>query len=161
MNQRLEFVIKSYPDHHGVTEQIAKMEPGDEIEMTGPFGAIKDKGPGVFIAGGAGITPMIAILRKRLHDHETLAGSTLIFANKTKSDIIWHDWFDSMEGLKTAFIVDEPNEGVLQHRLDQEYLQQFVVPGSRCYLCGPPPMMDAVRTALHDLGVTEIIEEAF
>lgn len=157
----LEFVIKSYPDHHGVTEQIGKMEPGDQVEMKGPFGAIADKGPGVFIAGGAGITPMIAILRKRLHDHGTLAGSTLIFANKTEADIIWHDWFESMDGLKTAFVVDEAGASVPQQRLDQDYLRQFVEPGSRCYLCGPPPMMDAVREALTDLGVKEIIEEAF
>ncbi len=157
----LEFVIKSYHDHHGVTDQIGKMEPGDKVEMKGPFGALSDKGPGVFIAGGAGITPMIAILRKRLHDHGTLAGSTLLFANKTESDIIWRDRFERMKGLKAVFVVDEAGAGVPQQRLDRDYLRQFVDADSRCYLCGPPPMMDAVRTALHDLGVKEIIEEKF
>ncbi len=159
----LEFIIKSYPDHHGVTEQIAKMEPGDEVEMKGPFGALSDKGPGVFIAGGAGITPMIAILRKRLRDHGTLAGSTLLFANKTEADVIWRDKFEAMKGLTTAFVVDEPNSSLPQQRLDRDYLSQFVQTDSRCYLCGPPPMMDAVRAALHDLGVedTQIIQEEF
>ncbi len=157
----LEFVIKSYPDHHGVTEQIGKMKPGDEVEMKGPFGAISDKGPGVFIAGGAGITPMIAILHKRLHDHGTLVGSTLLFANKTEDDIIWRDRFEAMEGLTTAFVVDEPGASVPQQRLDRDYLRQFVSADSRCYLCGPPPMMDAVRSALNDLGVKEIVEEKF
>ena len=159
----LEFVIKSYPDHHGVTEQIGRMKPGDEVKITGPFGAISDKGPGVFIAGGAGITPMIAVLRKQLNDHGTLEGSTLVFANKTESDIIWREKFEAMEGLKTAFVVDESGASVPQRRLDREYLSQFVEPDSRCYLCGPPPMMKAVRTILHDLGVkgTQIVEEAF
>ena len=114
----LEFVIKSYPDHHGVTEQIGRMKPGDEVKITGPFGAISDKGPGVFIAGGAGITPMIAVLRKQLNDHGTLEGSTLVFANKTESDIIWREKFEAMEGLKTAFVVDESGASVPQRRLD-------------------------------------------
>ncbi len=133
----LEFVIKSYPDHHGVTEQIGKMVPGDAVEMKGPFGAISDQGPGVFIAGGAGITPMIAILRNQLHDHGTLAGSTLVFANKTQADIIWRDWFESMVGLKTAFVVDEPGASVPQQKLDRDYLrnsyQHRLIPPVVCY----------------------------
>lgn len=159
----LDFVIKTYPAHHGVTEQIAAMKPGDKMTMDGPFGAISDQGPGVFIAGGAGVTPMIALLRKRLKDHGTLAGSTLVFANKTEGDIIWRDKFEAMEGLTTVFIVDQAGASVPQQRPDREYLRQFVTPDSRCYLCGPPPMMDAVRDALHDLGVTDahIVEEEF
>lgn len=159
----LEFVIKSYPGHDGVTEQIGKMQPGDEVRMKGPFGAISDQGPGNFIAGGAGVTPMIAVLRKRLHDHGTLEGSTLIFANKTEADIIWRHRFEAMEGLKTVFVVDEADASVPQQRLDREYLSRFVDAYSRCYLCGPPPMMKAVRGALRDLGVADerIVEEKF
>ncbi len=159
----LEFVIKTYPDRHGVTGQIGTMKPGDKVVMDGPFGAISDKGAGVFIAGGAGVTPMIALLRKRLHDHGTLEGSTLLFANKTERDIIWRDKFEAMQGLTTAFVVDEPGASVPQQRLDRDYLRQFVMADSHCYLCGPPPMMDAVRGALHDLGVkdAQIIEEEF
>lgn len=159
----LEFVIKSYPEHNGVTEQIGKMQPGDEVGMEGPFGAISDEGPGIFIAGGAGITPMIAILRKRLQDHGTLDGSTLIFANKTEADIIWRDRFEAMNGLQTVFVVDEANANVPQQRLDREYLSQFVEPDSLCYLCGPPPMMKAVRAAIRELGVKDsrIVEEKF
>lgn len=59
----IEFVIKSYPDHDGVTEQLLKLEVGDTVEIDAPFGAISDHGPGVFIAAGAGITPFIPILR--------------------------------------------------------------------------------------------------
>ncbi|QYX55923.1 flavodoxin reductase [Roseovarius sp. SCSIO 43702] len=157
----LEFVIKSYPDHDGVTEQIGKMSAGDKVRIKGPFGAISDEGPGVFIAGGAGVTPMIAVLRKRLRDHGTLEGSTLVFANKTVDDIIWRDKFEAMEGLTCAFVVDEPGGDVPQQRLTRDYLRQFVEPESRCYLCGPPPMMDAVREALHEIGVKDdrLIEE--
>ncbi|WP_323764112.1 FAD-binding oxidoreductase [Marinovum sp.] len=159
----LEFVLKSYPDHNGVTEQIRMMQPGDAVDMKDPFGAISNEGSGVFIAGGAGVTPMIAVLRKRLHDHGTLDGSTLIFANKTEADIIWRDRFEEMEGLQTVFVVDESDGSVPEQRVDRDFLSGFVGTDSRCYLCGPPPMMKAVRAALQELGVKDdrIIEEKF
>lgn len=157
----LEFVIKSYPDHHGVTEQIGRLEPGDQVKIKGPFGAISDHGPGIFIAGGAGVTPMIAVMRQQLRDRGTLEGSTLVFANKSEQDIIWRDKFEAMKGLNTAFVVDEAGGSVPQQRIDRDYLSQFVGPESLCYLCGPPPMMKAVNTALKDLGVKDenIIQE--
>ncbi|WP_340109684.1 FAD-binding oxidoreductase [Pikeienuella sp. HZG-20] len=157
----LEFVIKAYTDHDGMTAQVGKMAAGDEMEMDGPFGALSDQGPGVFIAGGAGVTPMIAILRQRLRERGTLKGSTLIFANKTEADIIWRDRFEAMTGLKTVFVVDEAGASVPQQRLDREFLAKFVDADSRCYLCGPPPMMTAVRKALNELGVKgeKLIEE--
>ncbi|WP_322866373.1 FAD-binding oxidoreductase [Aquicoccus sp. G2-2] len=159
----LEFIIKSYPDHHGMTEQIGKLQADDKLKLSGSFGDISDQGPGVFIAAGAGVTPMIAILRKQLHEQGTLDGSTLLFANKAERDIIWRDRFEAMKGLKTGFVVDEAGAGVPQGRLDRAYLSGFITPDSLCYLCGPPPMMDAVRTSLKDLGVKDdnIIEEKF
>lgn len=146
-----------------MTEQIGQLQPGDGVAMKGPFGAISDQGSGISIAGGAGVTPMIAVLRKRLQDHGTLAGSTLIFANKTESDIIWRDRFEAMDGLKTVFVVDESSGDVPEQRVDRDFLSGFVDADSRCYLCGPPPMMKAVRAALGELGVKDdrIIEENF
>ena len=150
----LEFIIKSYPDHDGVTEQVAKMQPGDEVTIDGPFGDMRDRGPGIFIAGGAGITPMIALLRKRLDDGGTLSGSTLVFANKTEADIIWRDKLSAMPGLTVAYVVtDGPGKTVPKRKLDRDYLRQFIEPGSLCYLCGPPPMMSAVQTELDALGM--------
>ncbi|MFD0858418.1 FAD-binding oxidoreductase [Roseovarius aquimarinus] len=152
--ETLEFLIKSYPSHDGVTEQIATLEPGDKVRIDGPFGDISDRGPGVFIAGGAGITPMIAILRKRLRDKGDLSDSTLVFSNKSEEDIIWRDKLSAMPGLTVAYVVSEgKGETVPERELDRDYLRQFVEPGALCYLCGPPPMMDAVQKELEALGV--------
>ena len=60
----LEFVIKIYSDHTGVTNELNTLHPGDELIVRDVWGAIEYKGPGYFIAGGAGITPFIAILRQ-------------------------------------------------------------------------------------------------
>src|SRR5580700_5259979 len=60
----LEFTIKSYKDHKGVTNQLYLLKEGDELIIRDVWGAISYKGDGYFIAGGAGITPFIAILRQ-------------------------------------------------------------------------------------------------
>jgi ferredoxin-NADP reductase len=90
---QLEFTIKIYPDKHGVTEQLGKLQKGDELIVHDVWGAISYKGPGVFIAGGAGITPFIAIFRQ-LQADDRLAGNSLIFSNMTSADIILKEEFE-------------------------------------------------------------------
>ncbi|MEK7202691.1 MAG: FAD-binding oxidoreductase, partial [Patescibacteria group bacterium] len=70
----LEFTIKSYPDHDGVTKKLHELKPGDELLISDPWGTIHYKDRGVFIAGGAGITPFIAIFRD-LYQKGKLAGN--------------------------------------------------------------------------------------
>ena len=59
----LEFTIKSYPGHDGMTNQLLKVKSGDELILHDVFGAIEYNGEGLFIAGGAGITPFVSIFR--------------------------------------------------------------------------------------------------
>lgn len=59
-NPNLEFVIKIYPGHDGVTKQIGQLKEGDSFLIGDPWGTIQYKGQGVFLAGGAGVTPFIA-----------------------------------------------------------------------------------------------------
>ena len=42
---------------------ISKLKPGDDLIIRDVWGAISYKGEGVFIAGGAGVTPFISIFR--------------------------------------------------------------------------------------------------
>ncbi|NNE95779.1 MAG: flavodoxin reductase [Acidimicrobiales bacterium] len=149
----LEFTIKSYPDHSGVTEQIGQLEVGDNLVIHDAWGAIHDNGPGVFIAGGAGVTPFIAILRTRLRDGD-LEGCHLIFSNKTEADIILREEFEAMPGLQTTFLVtDQPSSELSSGRLDAEMIDGLVDDfEQQFYVCGPPEMVSAVRAALEDLG---------
>ena len=161
----LEFTIKSYPDHDGVTEQIGKLQPGDTVLVDEPWGAIEDKGAGWFIAGGAGVTPFIAILRQRLADKGTLEGSELIFSNKAERDIIMRDEFEAMKGLTCRFIVTQQPESPLSHdKIDRDMLAKVVKPGQgKCYICGPDAMLEDIEKALKAIGVDEsdIITEQF
>lgn len=152
---RLEFVIKSYPNHGGVTEQIAKLQPGDRVLISDPWGAIEDKGDGVFIAGGAGITPFISILRKKLEETGSLEGNTLIFSNQTEDDIILREEFETAKGLRCHFTVtDEPGSPLARGRIDTEMLRAHVRPDSDvCYVCGPEPMVEEIPERLGEIDV--------
>jgi ferredoxin-NADP reductase len=152
----LEFTIKIYPLHKGVTNELGKLEPGDELIIRDVWGAISYKGKGVFIAGGAGITPFISIFRD-LNTKNEISGNTLIFANKTKADIILEDELRSLLG--NAFInilSDERADGYFHGIISEDFLKVNIgYSGRNFYLCGPPPMMDAVKKQLANLGVGE------
>jgi len=149
----LEFTIKSYPDHDGVTEQIGQVEVGDRFLIDDAWGAIEDKGPGVFIAGGAGVTPFIAILRQRRATGD-LEECHLVFSNSTERDIILRDEFEAMPGLRTSFLVTEqPDSPLAADQLDQASLEQLVDSvDQQFYVCGPPKMVDDISAALTEMG---------
>jgi len=166
---QLEFVIKSYPDddedHGGVTARIGRLQPGDTVLVEDIWGAIEDKGDGVFIAGGAGVTPFIAILRDKLARNGTLEGNTLVFSNKAERDIILRDSFEKMPGLETRFLVTEEEDSPLHRgQIDAALLKEHVTPGKDiCYVCGPDPMLDDIAEALKSIDVPEgdIVMEQF
>ena len=149
----LEFVIKSYPDHGGVTKEIPNLSVTDQVEASEPFGAITDHGAGVFIAGGAGITPFISVLRKQ--QQEGTETAKLIFANKTPDDIILQEMWQSMPNVDPTFVVsDGDTPDTREGKVDKAMLKDLVQDKQQpFYICGPGGMVDDVRSALVDLGV--------
>jgi ferredoxin-NADP reductase len=149
----LEFTIKVYPDHNGVTEQVGKLQVGDRLLIDDAWGTIRYGGPGVFIAGGAGVTPFIAILRD-LDKKGQLDGNRLIFSNKTEKDIILREEFEGMTGLDCLFTVTEqPDSPLALGMVDKGFLERHVSDfGQKFYVCGPPKMVEDVSKALQDLG---------
>jgi ferredoxin-NADP reductase len=152
----LEFTIKSYfnTGGAGVTERLYGYGPGDRLILRDVWGTITYKGPGTFIAGGAGVTPFIAILR-HLEQQGKLEGHRLIASNRTEKDIILRDEFEAMAGLETIWTVtDDPDaDGVLHERIDEEFFRRHLrdVP-QHVYLCGPDPMVKDLKAALGSIG---------
>lgn len=152
----LEFTIKSYFDHQGVTNELWSLAPGDRLLLRDVWGTITYKGPGAFIAGGAGVTPFIAILRRLAADRK-IAGHRLIVSNRTQEDIILREEFERMEGLDILWtLTDDPSAGGLLHeRIDEGFLRRHVSDmGQNFYLCGPDPMVKDLRAALERLGAS-------
>ncbi|MEM9693710.1 MAG: FAD-binding oxidoreductase [Myxococcota bacterium] len=160
--EQIEFVIKSYPDHDdGMTKHIPGLRPGEHLLIDEPWGAIEDKGPGTFIAGGTGITPMLGLLRARMRGEGVgqpgPEACVLIFANKTRSDIILHDELVGMGLLHTVFpLSDEQRSGFPHGHVDGPLLEEHVRDWSKpFYVCGPPPMEEAVVKLLQERGVRD------
>lgn len=150
----LEFTIKTYPAHKGVTNELLKLEKNQELILHDVFGAISYKEEGIFIAGGAGVTPFISIFR-HLKKMNKIGSNVLLFANKTKADIILENEFRNMLG--NAFInilSDEKVEGYHHGMVTEDFLKDNLQsPRQHFYVCGPPPMMTAILKQLANLGV--------
>ena len=151
--RELQFTIKIYPEHGGLTEQIGGLDVGDRFIIEESWGTIRYSGPGTFIAGGAGVTPFIAILRN-LAAEGRIAGHRLIFANRTEADIILKDEFDDMDGLETIYVLDEGDNPRFEHgRIDKAFLKKHIGDFSQhFYVCGPDPMVKDINASLKDLG---------
>ncbi len=160
----VEFIIKTYPGHKGVTNEMLKLKTNEELILHDVFGAITYQGEGAFIAGGAGVTPYICIFR-HLQPKQGIANNKLIFANKTKADIIHEEEFTNILGNNFINILsEEKTEGYAHGQITEGFLKTHISDATKkIYLCGPPPMMEAVEKQLLHLKIDEkqIIKEAF
>ncbi len=160
----LEFTIKTYQSHKNVTNELLNLKANDELILNEVFGAISYQGEGVFIAGGAGVTPFISIFRD-LDLKKEIGENKLIFANKKKSDIINEEEFKKMLGKNFINILsDEKIEGYPNGQITKEFINANIGGINKLfYLCGPPPMMAAIENQLAELHVDKksIIKEAF
>lgn len=160
----LEFIIKTYPSHKGVTNALLSLKPGDELIVGESWGTIGYKGEGTFIAGGAGITPFISIFR-HLHSNNEIGNNKLIFANKTKADIINRDEFRKMLGTNFINILsDEKTDEYAHGFITEDFLKKSISNlKGYIYLCGPEVMMDIIEKQLNNLGIKKewIVKEEF
>ena len=160
----LEFTIKIYSDHNGVTNKLGTLLAGDELILHDIWGAIRYKGEGIFIAGGAGVTPFIAIFRQ-LQEDRKLGNNKLIFSNRTVKDIILKNEFEKMLGENFInTITGEKTEKYDNRKIDESYLKEKIKDLSQYfYICGPDAMIESIRAKLLNLGADEnkIVIEQF
>ncbi len=151
--KRLEFIIKIYDDHDGVTKKLGLLHAGAELLLHDVFGTIQYTGPGFFFAGGAGVTPFIAILRD-LHHKGDMKGNTLVCSNKTATDVILDEEFTKMLGKNFLKIFTRQNViGFKERRIDRETMITLVQDfDQRFYVCGPTDFVKDINGMLLSLG---------
>ncbi len=159
----LEFTIKIYKEHNGLTSKLSSLKATDELIIHDVFGTINYKGKGVFIAGGAGITPFIAILRQ-LNIDGFLAGNNLIFANHNEKDIINKVELKYLLGDNYIDVLKSPlNPEIPGKTIDQDLLKKYTKDqGKWYYICGPDAFTAAMVNNLKELGIPDshiVIEE--
>ena len=151
--EHLEFTIKTYHDHKGVTNELDGLLSGDELLIDNAWGAIHYNGPGIFIAGGAGITPFIAIFRM-LEKENKLEGNKLIFSNKKQQDVILESYFAELLGDNfISTLTHEKVDDHLNEKIGMEFLKKHVESYSQnFYICGPDQMVKDLSSYLETLG---------
>jgi ferredoxin-NADP reductase len=149
----LEFTIKKYTTGEGVTDKLHSLEVGAKLLISDAFGTITYKGPGVFIAAGAGITPFIAIARQ-LSRKGKLDSHSLIFSNKTPADVICEKELRHYFGLQCIMACTrESAPGYENRRITAEFLGEKIKDfGQRFYICGPDAFVAEVKSILKRLG---------
>lgn len=161
-----DLTVKRY-ESGTISRYLHDREVGNQVLMSGPNsgghwvdGMAKQVG---FVAGGTGITPMISIIRW------ILASSLptelfLVFANKTEGDIIFRAEWDEDKRAHANFhcyhVLEEPPPGWSEGsgRITEEMLRTHLPPpgpDAVIFLCGPPPMVDAMETMLRSIGHKE------
>lgn len=157
--ENLEFTIKIYDDRHSVTHELGQLQAGDTLILHDVWGAIHYKGEGVFIAGGAGVTPFIAIFRA-LAQQGQLGNNQLIFSNKTSADIILKKEFEQMLGKNFInTLTQETGTGYDHHTVDEAYLKEKISSFKQhFYICGPDPMVQQLKEILTRLaGAADLV----
>jgi len=151
----LELMTKIYRDRNGLTAALAEKAVGDKVLIGDPWDSFVNKGPGAFIAGGAGITPFIALMRQFKADGN-IGTSQLLFFNKTTNDIFLRDELSDLLGARYVNILTREQNGHPKPTLDDKLLSKHITDFSQpFYLCGPPGFVEKAQSILARLGVKE------
>ena len=145
----IEFIVKKY---NGLTKNLHELNPGDEVIIREPFGTINYFGPGIFIAGGTGITPFLSIFRSL--GEEIVKNNKLFFFNKTHKDIICEGELREMFNENVIFsLTDEKRKGYLNKKINKSFLKKEITDFSGYfYICGSPGFVESIRKSLIELG---------
>lgn len=150
---------------------VFNLQKGDRVTLSGPYGDFLAKDTNremCFIGGGAGMAPMRSHIRHQLLSEKTKRVITFWYGARSKGEMFYHEEFLELERENENFTyhvaLSEPLEtdewdgmiGFIHTNLYEHYLKDHPDPTEiEYYLCGPPPMINAVIEMLDSLGVEQ------
>lgn len=160
-----DLVVKSY-EKGNISRYLSLIKIGDKVRVKGPKGQFNYR-PALsrefgMIAGGTGITPMLQIIRAVMKNPVDLTKITLIYANVNFEDILLKAELDELattypNRFKVYYVLNNPppawDGGV--GFVSQDQIQTHLPPTDhniKILMCGPPPMMTAMKKHLGVLG---------
>lgn len=157
----VSFLIRNVPGGRMSGWLTGAARPGDAMTLTGPLGTfyLRDiERPLLLLAGGTGLAPFTAMLEKIARD-----GSPhpvhLIYGVTLDADLVemdrLADFARRIPNFSFAACVASPessypNKGYVTQHITPAHLNDGDVD---IYLCGPPPMVEAVGQFIRDCGV--------
>jgi propane monooxygenase reductase component len=164
---QLEFVIRCYPDGRFSDFLDRELAVGDELDLVGPFGVftLRDGRDSdmVFVGGGAGIAPILAVLRSLAEKHSERK-VTFYYGARTAKDLCFEKELNGLSQQLPNFTfvpalseaeAGEPWDGEVGMVTDVVKAHEGDLSGTDSYVCGPPPMVEAAMDVLADLGADE------
>jgi ferredoxin-NADP reductase len=139
---------------------------GDRLELRGPIGGyftwwVADGGPLLLVAGGSGIVPLMAMLRHRAAQGNTVP-TRLLFSSRDFDDIIYRRELDQLAADDATLRVThtltrrQPSGwSGYRRRIDRAMLAEVAWPPAEqplVFVCGPTALVETVASALVELG---------
>jgi propane monooxygenase reductase subunit len=162
----LEFVIKVYPDGKFSEFLADTLAEGDRLDLTGPFGVFtlrEGDNDLVFLGGGAGMAPILSLLRA-MAERGIQRKATFFYGARTQPDLCFEAELRELEQKLPNFrylpALSEPADdgtwdGATGLITDVVKKHASDLTGAHAYVCGPPPMVEAALPLLAQLGVEE------
>ena len=158
---RVEFVVRNVPNGRMSDYLANRAGVGDAVTFLGPFGSFYLRPvvrPVLLLAGGTGIAPFLSMLRSL--DASGFAHPVrLVYAVTNDFDLIGLDELERIAAAHPNFSYvtcvaapdsAHPRKGYATAHVEPSWMHHGEVD---VYLCGPPPMVDAVRAWLQETGV--------
>lgn len=155
-------------DESGYKKTLDELEIGSLIDGEGPNGEFildeNEKGSQVFLAGGIGITPFRSMI-KYAADKGLNIPIHLIYSNSIPEEIAFKKELEEIVSkgswFKLSMTVTKPEESKedwtgLTGRIDESLIKKLLtdIPNSTFWVCGPPPMVDAMEQTLGKLNIS-------
>ena len=163
----LEFVIKVYPDGLFSGFLDTKLAVGDRLDVVGPFGVFTLRegrdGDLIFVGGGAGMAPILCLLRSMVERGITRK-ATYYYGARERQDLCFEEELRALEEVLPGFrYVPALSEAAEEDAWDGEvgFITDVVrryetdLANVDAYVCGPPPMVEAAMAVLTQLGAAE------
>ena len=162
----LEFVIKVYPDGQFSHFLDKKVQIGDRLDLTGPFGVFtlrEGDSDLVFVGGGAGMAPILSLLR-HMAERGLERNATFFYGARGQKDLCFEEELRDLEQKLPNFsyipaLSEASDDGDWDGEtgLITDVVKRHVddLSGAHAYVCGPPPMVEAAVPLLSMLGVPE------
>lgn len=159
----LRITVKDLGDH---SRSLADLKPGTRVFMEGPYGAFTagraSRKHVVLIGGGVGITPVRAIIEEFRNGVQL----DVIVRVSRPEELILREELDYLAAQSEGSIRVHYLVGSRKiHPMDAKSITALVprFADSDIYICGPAPLVNAVRDAAHEVGVPKnrFHDEAF
>jgi propane monooxygenase reductase component len=164
---QLEFVIKIYPDGLFSEYLDKSVQAGDRLELTGPYGVFTLRDGRdcdlVFVGGGAGMAPILSVLRA-LAERGSTRRAVYYYGARRRRDLCFESELRALEQVMPNFryvpALSEPEpddnwDGEVGLITDVVKKYESDLSESDSYVCGPPPMVEAAMQVLTGLGATD------